>query len=75
MIAQGYKEVEEELGASVEHFQLHRTAPLERAAAADNESEIVGPQLGIRVGSVGIRISCRGEDGTALDPRFCSVLV
>jgi hypothetical protein len=70
MVAQGYKQVEEELGAAVEHLELHRPAPLEGVAAANDESEIVGAQLGVGVGSVGIGIAGRGEDGTGLNPRL-----
>ena len=41
MIAQSDEKVEEELGATVEHLQLHRPASLECAAAADDESEVM----------------------------------
>lgn len=71
MIAQSNKEIEEELRAAVVHLQLHGAAPLEGAAAADDESEVVCSQLGIRVGRVGIRISRRCKNGAALDARLC----
>lgn len=76
MIAQGYKEVKKELGAAIKHLELHRAAPFERAAAADDEGEIVGSQLGVRVRSVGIRVSRRCEDSTALDTGFwcCQIM-
>ncbi len=45
MVAQRDEEIEEKLRAAVEHLQLHRAAPLEGATAADDEREVVGPQL------------------------------
>lgn len=57
VVAQGHEEIEEELGAAVEHFQLHGAAALESAAGANDESEVMSPKLGVIVGSVGIGIS------------------
>ena len=45
MIAERDEEVEEELRVAVEHLELHGAAALERVAAADDESQIVGAQL------------------------------
>jgi hypothetical protein len=72
MVAQGDEQVEEELSATIEHLELHGAAALEGAAAADDESEIVGPQLGIGVGSVGVGIAGGRQDGAGLDTGLCS---
>lgn len=72
MVAQGDEQVEEELGAAVQHLELHGAAALEGAAAADDEGEVVGAQLGVRVGSVGVGIPGRGQDGASLDAGLCS---
>lgn len=57
MVAQGNKEVEEELASSVEHFKLHGAAALECASAADDEGEVVSTQLGVCVGCVGVSVA------------------
>lgn len=67
VIAERDEEIEKELRAAVVHFQLHCTAPLEGAPAADDEGEIVSPQLRVGVGSVGVGVSGRSQDGAALD--------
>lgn len=67
VVGQGDEEVEEELAAAVEHLHLHGAAALEGGAAADDESQVVGTQLGVVVGGVGIRIPRREQDGVALD--------
>lgn len=72
MVAQGNKQVEEELSAAVEHLQLHGTAPLEGAAAADDESEVVRPQLGVGIRSVGVGVASRSQDRACLNARLCS---
>jgi len=58
VIAQGDKQVEKQLRPAVEHLQLHGAAALERAAAADDEGEIMGTQLGISVGGVCVCVPC-----------------
>lgn len=73
MVTQSDKQVKEELGAAVEHLELHGAAALEGAAAADDESEVVCAQLGVGVGGVGIGIASRGQDGASLDARLCSL--
>ena len=70
VVAQGNKQVEEELGAAVEHLQLHGAAALEGGAAADDEGEVVGAQLGVGVGCVGVGVAGRRQDGAALDARL-----
>lgn len=72
MVAEGDEQIKEELGAAVIHLELHSTASLEGAAASDDQGEVVGPQLGVRVGCVGIGISGRRQDGAALDARLLS---
>lgn len=57
MVAEGDKQVKEELSAAVEHLELHGAAALERAPAADDEGEIVGAQLGVGVRSIGVGIT------------------
>lgn len=70
MVAEGDKEVEEELAAAVVHFQLHGAASLKGAAAADDEGQVVGAQLGVGVRGVGVGVAGGGEDGAALDAGF-----
>ena len=74
MVAQRNEQVEEKLGPAVIHLQLHGAAAFERAAAADNKSEIVCPQLRICVGGVGIGIPGRREDRAGLDSRLYVML-
>lgn len=74
VIAQGDKQIKEELSAAVEHLKLHRATSLEGAAAADDEGEVVGAQLGVGVGGVRISIASGSEDGAGLDSRFCLLL-
>lgn len=70
VVAESDKQVKEQLRASVVHLELHSSATLEGTARADDEGEIVGSQLRVCVGSVGVGVSGRGEDGAALDTRF-----
>ena len=67
VVGQGDEQVEEELGATVEHLLLHGSAALEGGAAADDEGEVVSPQLGVRVGRVGVGEAGRGQDDAAGD--------
>lgn len=67
MVGEGDKQVKEELGAAVEHLLLHGAAALKGGAAADDEGEVVGPQLRVRVGRVCVGEAGRGEDGAAGD--------
>jgi hypothetical protein len=41
MVAQGNEQVKEQLGAAVEHLELHGAATLESTTAPDDEGEIV----------------------------------
>lgn len=70
MIAEGDEEVEEELRAAVVHLQLHGAASLEGTPAADDESEVVGPQLRVCVGRVVVSVARRRQDGAALNARL-----
>jgi hypothetical protein len=58
VVAEGDKKVKEKLSTAVEHFQLHRAAALKSASTADDEGEIVSPQLRVRVWRVGVGIAC-----------------
>lgn len=59
VVAQGDEQVEEELGSAVEHLGLHGAAALEGGAAADDEGEVVGAQLGVGIGCVVIGVTSR----------------
>ena len=61
------KQIEEELGAAIEHLLLHGSAALEGGAAADDEGEVVSPQLRVRVGRVGVGEAGRGQDDATGD--------
>ena len=67
VVAQGDEQVEEELAAAVVHLELHRATALEGGAATDDEGEVVGPQLGVGVGRVGVGVARRRQNGAALD--------
>lgn len=75
MVAKRDKEVKEQRRPTVPHLELHSAAALERAAAADYESKVVGSELGVGVGGVGVGIAGGGEDRAALDAGFCRYLV
>lgn len=70
MVTERDEQIEEKLGPAVIHFKLHRSTALECAAAPDNESKVMCPQLGVSVGRVGVGIASRSQDGAALDSRF-----
>ena len=74
MIAEGNEQIEEELGASIEHLELHGTASLEGAAAPDDEGEVVRPQLGVGVGGIGIGVPGGRQYGAALDAGLQALL-
>ena len=57
MIAQRNEKIKEQLTTSSLHFQLHGPAALECVPASDYEGEVVGSQLGVGVGCVGIGIA------------------
>lgn len=57
VIAQGYKEIEEQLTTTSLHLELHGAGAFEGAAAADDEGEVVGTELGVGVGSVGVGVA------------------
>lgn len=67
MVAESNKKIKEQLGVAVEHLQLHGAAPLKCASATNDEGEVMGAQLGVRVGSVGVGVASRSEDGAALN--------
>lgn len=71
MVAECDEQVEKELTATVEHLKLHGTATLEGGPTTDDESEIVGAQLGVGIGCVRVSIAGRGENSAALNAGLC----
>lgn len=67
VVAQRDKEVEEKWRSAIPHLKLHRAATLEGAAAPDDERKVVGPQLRVRVGRVGIGVPRGCKYSAALD--------
>lgn len=57
VVAQRDEEVEEQRRSTVPHLELHGAAALKGTAAADYEGEVVGPQLGVGVGRVGVGVA------------------
>lgn len=70
MVAESNKEIKEELRATIVHLELHRSAPLKGAARTNDQSKIMGSQLGVGVRRVGVGITSRRKDGAALNARF-----
>ena len=52
------------------HLHLHGPAPLKRVPAADDQSQVMGPQLRVALRRVGVRIPCARQNGTTLDARL-----
>lgn len=57
MITHGNEKVEEQ-GATLLHLDLHRAALLEVVAATDDEGEILGSKLRVRVRCVIVGVAC-----------------
>lgn len=74
VVAQGDKEIEKELSSAVEHLKLHGSTALKGAAAANDESEVMGPEFRVRIGSVGVGVAGGCQDGAALDTRLQTLL-
>jgi len=74
MVHHGDEQIEEQGRAAGFHLHLHRAAALEGVAAADDEGEVVGAQLGVAGGSVGVGETGGGEDGAALDAGLQTLL-
>lgn len=66
MINQRNKKIKKQRCPSLLHLHLHRAATFERIATADDEREVVGTQLGVAGGRVGVGEAGGGEDGAAL---------
>ena len=66
----GDEQVEEERSAAGLHLHLHGAAALEGAAAADDEGEVVGAELGVGRRGVVVGVAGRGQDGAALHARL-----
>lgn len=73
MITHGDEEVEEQFAAML-HLALHRAAPLEGVAAADDESEVVCSKFRVRIRGVAVRPACRGQDGRNVDAGLQTLL-
>lgn len=71
VVAESDEQVEEKLTAAIEHLHLHGAAALEGGAAADDEGEVVGTQLGVGVGRVCVGVAGGRENGAALYAGFC----
>lgn len=65
--------IEEQLPTTL-HFHLHRAAPFERRSAADDQGQVVRPQLRVVVRRMVVCISGAGKDGAALDARLQALL-
>jgi hypothetical protein len=66
MVTHGNKQIKEQ-SSTLLHLHLHGPTPLEGVFAADDQSEIVGTQLGIRIGCLGVSVAGRREYGADLD--------
>ena len=71
MITQRHEQVKEQTTAAVEHLKLHGTTTLERLSPADDERKIMGPELGVGVGSVRVGVSGGGQDGAGHYSALC----
>ena len=68
--AESDEKVKKELCPAVEHFKLHRAAPLECGSAADDEGEVVRSQFGVSIGGMVVCVSGRSENGRTLNAGF-----
>lgn len=69
MITHRHKQVKEK-STSALHLHLHRSAALERSAAANDKSQIVCSQLAVRVRRIGVGVACGCQNGATLDARL-----
>jgi hypothetical protein len=72
VVHHGNKQVEEQL-AAVLHLLLHCATAFECVSRANDQSQIMGPQLGVVIGCVGVGKPGRGENRTALNTRLKSL--
>lgn len=61
MIAHSNEQIKKQLPTPL-HLHLHRAAALKRAPAPNNQRQIMRPQPGLGIRSIGVCISCTGED-------------
>lgn len=66
MVTHGNKQIKEQ-SSTLLHLHLHGPTPLEGVFAADDQSEIVSTQLGIRIGCLGVSVAGRREYSADLD--------
>lgn len=69
MITHRHKKIKKQLSPLL-HLHLHRPTTLKSRPTPDNKREVMGPQLGLAVGGVGVGVACAGEDRAALDTRL-----
>ena len=74
MIDHSNKQIKKQRRPARLHLHLHRPAPLESIAAADDESEVVCSQLRVRSGCVSVGVAGGGEDRAALDAGLQALL-
>jgi hypothetical protein len=75
MIDHRDEEVEEQRRPALLHLHLHRAAPLEGVAGADDEGKVVCSQLRVGGWRVGVGEAGRRQDGAALDARLEALLL
>lgn len=68
MITHRNKKIKKQLPALF-HLHLHRPTALKSRPTPDNQRQVMGAQLGLVVGGVGVGVACAGEDRAALDTR------
>jgi hypothetical protein len=73
MITHGDKKIEKQF-TTLFHLHLHGATPLESVPAPDDKSEIVSPQLRVRIGCLSVSKASRGQDGADLDARLKALL-
>ncbi len=69
VITHGDKQIKEQFPAGL-HLHLHRAASLEGGATADDEGQVMGAQLGVGIGRVGVSVPRTGQDRAALNARL-----
>ena len=74
VVAERDEEVKEHLRAALLHLHLHRAAPLEGLAAADDEREIVGAEPRVAGRRVRVRESCAAQDRRYVDAGLQALL-
>ncbi len=74
MVYHGNEQVEEEL-STVLHLALHCAASLESVSGSNDEREIVRTKLRVIIGSIGVCVTRRRQNGRALNSRLKTLLL